>query len=313
MGGDHETSFRAMGCDVRILVGRGRPGSAAPAEAGAAQRAFVEDLDARLSRFRAGSELSRLNRDPREEVPASPLLCAAVGAGLWAARTTGGLLDPTLVEQLERAGYAASREGAARAPLRTALRCAPPRRPAAPRPGARWREVEVEHVAGLVKRPPGVRIDTGGTGKGLAADAVARRLARLDRFARFAVDCGGDIAVGGAGALERPYEIGVRHPFTGEAAHTLAITRGGVATSGIDARIWRRDDGRFAHHLLDPSTGEPAWTGLVCVTAVASSALEAETASKQALLSGPEGARRLLAQRGGVLVHDDGEVEVVGR
>ena len=28
-------------------------------------------------------------------------------------------------------------------------------------------------------------------------------------------------------------------------------------------------DGRFAHHLIDPSTGEPAWTGLVAVTAVA--------------------------------------------
>src|SRR3954447_15486619 len=127
MGGDHETSFRAMGCEVRVLIGHGRPGSPTAAEAGAAQRAFVEELDARLSRFRTGSELSRLNHDPRSQVPASPLLCAAVGAGLWAARTTGGLLDPTLVEQLERAGYAASRDGAARAPLRAALCCAPPR------------------------------------------------------------------------------------------------------------------------------------------------------------------------------------------
>jgi thiamine biosynthesis lipoprotein len=77
-------------------------------------------------------------------------------------------------------------------------------------------------------------------------------------------------------------------------------------------RIWRRPDGGFAHHLLDPSTGEPAWTGLIGVTALGGSALEAETLSKLALLSGPDAARRVLAEYGGVIVHDSGEVEAVG-
>ena len=90
------------------------------------------------------------------------------------------------------------------------------------------------------------------------------------------------------------------------------MARGGVATSGLDVRVWRRPDGRFAHHLLDPSTGEPAWTGLVGATAVAATALEAETLAKAALLSGPERARELLAGRGGLLVHDSGETELVG-
>jgi thiamine biosynthesis lipoprotein len=84
-----------------------------------------------------------------------------------------------------------------------------------------------------------------------------------------------------------------------------------VATSGLNVRLWRRADGTYAHHLIDPSTGEPAWTGLIGATAVAGSALEAETLSKLALLSGPDGARRVLAGRGGVLFHDDGAVEVV--
>ena len=80
----------------------------------------------------------------------------------------------------------------------------------------------------------------------------------------------------------------------------------------MDTRIWRRDDGGFAHHLLDPSTGEPAWTGLVGVTALGRDALEAETLSKAALLSGPESARPLLAERGGMLVDETGSVELVG-
>jgi len=84
-----------------------------------------------------------------------------------------------------------------------------------------------------------------------------------------------------------------------------------VATSGVSSRLWRREDGTYGHHLLDPSTGEPAWTGLVAATAVAGSALDAEVLAKTAVLSGPVAARRLLARRGGVLQHDDGRVEVV--
>jgi FAD:protein FMN transferase len=105
----------------------------------------------------------------------------------------------------------------------------------------------------------------------------------------------------------------VRHPLTGEVAHRLHVKSGGVATSGIDARLWEGQEGGFAHHLIDPSTRAPAWTGLVAATALAPSAGEAEALAKTALLSGPAAGRALLGTRwGGVLVHDDGAVEPVG-
>jgi thiamine biosynthesis lipoprotein len=108
-----------------------------------------------------------------------------------------------------------------------------------------------------------------------------------------------------------PWEVAVRDARTGGEAHRLRLAGGGVATSGIDARVWRLPDGRFAHHVLDPRTGEPAWTGLVAATAVADTALEAEVLAKTALLAGPAGARRVLHRRGGVLQHDSGRVEAV--
>ena len=131
-------------------------------------------------------------------------------------------------------------------------------------------------------------------------------------YSRFVVDCGGDIAVGGIGAQLEPYEIAVEHPVTGASVGTLQLTRGGVATSGLNVRIWRNEDGSFAHHLLDPSTGRPAWTGVVGATALGTTALEAETLSKMALLLGPVGARRVLAEHGGLIVHDHGDVEPIG-
>jgi thiamine biosynthesis lipoprotein len=242
-------------------------------------------------------------------VPASDLLRAAVAAGIWAAERSGGLVDPTLVGALERAGYATSRADLAPASLAEALAAAPPRRPARPSAAGRWRDVFVDDASGVIVRPRGVRLDTGGTGKGLCADAVAHR---LSGYTRFVVDCGGDIAVGGVGAQLDPYAIEVEHPLTGASIGHVRVGRGGVATSGLNVRIWRTADGGFAHHLLDPSTGRPVWTGLIGVTALGASALEAETLSKLALLLGPDGAREVLAERGGILVHDDSSVEVSG-
>jgi thiamine biosynthesis lipoprotein ApbE len=48
------------------------------------------------------------------------------------------------------------------------------------------------------------------------------------------------------------------------------------------------------------------------VTALAPTAVEAEALAKTALLSGPEGALRILAPHGGAAFHEDGRVERIG-
>lgn len=306
---EHDVIFDAMGSHVRLLIGEPGPGMApAPAVAEQARQLIVE-FDATLSRFKPESELCALNANPRECVPASELLRTAVKAGLEAAQRSGGLVDPTLVGEIETAGYVASRAGVPGAPLGAALAEAPARRPARPSPAQQWRRIEVDDAAGTITRPPGLRFDTGGAGKGLAADLVAQR---LRGYSRFIVDCGGDIRIGGADALISPYEIFVEHPLSGERAFVLKLGFGAVATSGLNVRIWRDEDGLYSHHLLDSATGEPAWTGLIGATALGDTAVEAETFAKAALLSGPEDGRTVLAERGGLLVHDSGRIETVG-
>jgi thiamine biosynthesis lipoprotein len=306
---DHDLIFNAMGCEVRLLIGDPLPGSPPAWEAAKRERLFIEDFDAALSRFNPGSDLTALNEDPRETVPASPLLRQAVHAGLWAAERSGGLVDPTLGGAIVAAGYVESRAGVAPEPLADALASAPERRPARPRQEAEWRRFTIDEELGTIRRPPGVAFDTGGSGKGLAADLVA---AHLRGYSRFVVDCGGDVRVGGFGSTLDPVPVHARHPIDDEPAAIFDVSAGGIATSGLDIRLWRREDGGFAHHLLDPSTGSPAWTGLVGVTAMGRTALEAETLSKAALLSGPHRGRELLSEHGGMLVHDDGHVEIAG-
>ena len=268
----------------------------------AARRAarWLERIHAGLTRFEPGSELSRLNADARSAVPASPLLLALARAVGLAGELSGGLVDATRLSALEAAGYARSREPAPPDALAAALARAPTTAPARPDPEGRWRLVTTD-ASGRVRRPPGVRLDGGGLVKGLAADLLAGDLAR---HGAYAVDCGGDLRVGGA-----PRRLLVADPFGGEPVHELTLAQA-AATSGIGRRAWRDGGGRPAHHLVDPATGRPAWTGVVQATALAPTALEAEIRAKAALLSGPDRARDWLPD-GGVLVGEDGGFEVV--
>jgi thiamine biosynthesis lipoprotein len=267
---------------------------------------FLRLLHRKLTRFDRDSELSAMNADPRPNVLVSPTLSSAVSAALWAARRSEGLVDPTLVAELEAVGYARSRADLPPVSIEDAVAAAPQRGPANPWSRSRWREISLNSETGVVSRPSGVRVDTGGTGKGLAADLGAARLAG---YSTFCVDAGGDLRIGGEQPAER--QVRINHPLHDEPAHEFELARGAVATSGISTRLWRNGHG-FAHHLLDPSTGKPAWTGLIQATSLGSTALEAETLAKMAFLSGPERAKEILAERGGVIVLDDGSVELIG-
>jgi FAD:protein FMN transferase len=293
-----------FGTEVRILVGAATPRRAPGNQVAAVA---VEQLLRRhhvlLTRFDPNSELSRLNADPREEVPISGVLAGGLRAALYAAELTDGLVDPGLLDELERAGYASSRVGVEPADLSEALLQAPARCAARPRQGAEWQEVAVAERS--VRRPPGMRFDLGGSAKGHAADSAA---ARLGGYESFAVDVGGDIVVGGnAGA---PRVVVVEHPL-GQHDLSFRIGSGAIATSGLARRIWRTRNG-FAHHLIDPATGKPAWTGVVQATAVAPTAVQAEALAKAALLSGADAGLELLKRGGGVLVLDDGTVRLAG-
>jgi thiamine biosynthesis lipoprotein len=255
----------------------------------------------RFSRFEPGSELSRVNADPRARVRVTSTMAQLAAAAVSAAAETDGLVDSTLVSEIEDAGYAADLDGSL--PTSEAFRLAPVRRPATPASDKWWRNVTVEGQTLI--RPPGLRLDSGGLGKGLFADLASELLAGQDSYA---VDSGGDLRLGGTAGMRR--KVDVASPFDSTVLHSFELSDGGVATSGIGKRSWLGPDGAPAHHLLDPGTGRPAFTGVVQATALAPTALAAETLAKAALLSGPAGARRWLPH-GGVLVFEDGSHELV--
>jgi len=244
-------SFRSMGCVV--LVAGARPAALATIEHLFAER------DARFSRFRPDSEIRRVNVAPGEVVSASPEFLRTLRAALAAARTTDGLVDPTLGAAIEAAGYDAD------------LVALPADGPLAPAPPpADWRSIRTG--ARLLVRPAGTRLDLNGVVKALAVDDAA---ALLDTPGF--VSAGGDIAVRG-----EPVVVGL--PGGG----TVTLEHGGMATSGTGTRRWLRG-GKPQHHLIDPVTRRPSASPWTAVTAVGRDCLAADVAAKAGFLLGANG------------------------
>ncbi len=303
MSAEAQRRFACFGGIVTVHVRGTAEGRDAEDAAGEAEERLLEAHD-RLSRFLPDSELCRLNADARETVPVTPLLLEVADAAQRAGLLSQGLVDATLVGDIERAGYRESLVEDRDRPPPGRLPASDSRQPASAGPDCGWSRIAVDRESCSVTRPPGVEIDSGGIAKGLLADLVGET---LSEYQDYAVDCCGDVRVGGTSG--RPRRALVADPAGGEPLHELSVLDGGVATSGIARRSWIGEDGVRAHHLLDPATGRPAYTGVVQATALAPTAFLAEVYSKYALLCGPEHAGEHLPH-GGVLVFEDGGVAV---
>ena len=282
-----ETSFTAMGTDVRILVPEHTPAGAVDGA-----RSLFMRHDAVLSRFRASSELTALNGSAGAAFTASPLLFASVRAALAAARATEGAYDPGMGAQIAALGYDRSFAEIGR----TVPACD------ATMPGGDWRRVVVDQDARTITLPVGMRIDLGGIAKGRAVDA-AFALLRDAGVTTMMVSAGGDLRVAGRPPVGPHWGITV--PEAGD--RVIALQRGALATSSTSGRRWRAGDTEH-HHLIDPATGLPAARGVRAVTVAARSCAQAEVAAKAALVLGPIAGADLLTRLGvaALIVPDHG-------
>ncbi|MFE7856887.1 FAD:protein FMN transferase [Streptomyces sp. NPDC057403] len=268
-----EVVFPALGTTAVLLV-------ADPRKAGVAEgvlRDEVAAIDLACSRFRADSEISRVNLAAGSPVRVGPRFAEAVEAGLRAAELTGGAVDPTVGRAVIALGYdrtfASVRPEDAR-PL-------PVFRPA---PG--WRRIAWDPRTSVLRLPPHTSLDLGATAKALAADRAARRAAAAAGCG-VVVNLGGDLAVAGP-APEGGWRIALAddhsRPRPGRDP-VVTVTAGALATSGVRVRTWRRG-GRTVHHIVDPATGEPAAAVWRTVTVAAATCVDANAASTAAIVRG---------------------------
>lgn len=240
----------------------------------------LADIDRAASRFRDDSDLARVNAADGRPVTVGDLLIEALDAALDAAWATGGRVDPTVGAALIELGYDRDFEAMLADPRASG--------PISVRrtPGAR--AIEIDHATRAVRVERGVKLDLGATAKALAADRAAARAAGCADTGVL-VNLGGDIAVCGPvpgdGWLVRVTDDHAAPPDS--PGQTIALARGGLATSSTTVRRWLRA-GRAMHHIIDPRTGAPARSRWTTVSVAAPSCVRANTAATAALIMDDE-------------------------
>jgi len=245
--------------------------------------AEVQRIEAKYSRYRTDSVVSRVNAAAGGPPVAIDDETRALLAFADAAyRNSDGLFDATS-GVLRRAWDF----HVARVPTEAELR------PHLARIG--WSRVELD-VTGVRLPEAGMELDFGGFGKEYAVDrAVAVLLAHGATSAM--VNLAGDLAITGAQPGGAPWRVGVRHPRRDEAViATLPVASGALATSGDYERFIEVGGERHCH-VLDPRTGRSA-RGFQSVTVLAPSCLVAGSATTIAMLKGATAGREWLEMLG---------------
>ena len=267
-------SFRAMASPCRIV--------APTRELAEYGRELVRLLERAWSRFDPDSEVSRLNAATGTLAIVSEVTYELVSLAHQASLATNGAFDPLMLDQLVALGYDRTWDAIVEDP-----------RPLPESSPAGRACIELFPEISAVCLPAGSHFDPGGIGKGLAGDMVAAAL--LEAGAESVqIELGGDVRVAGpewSGDSWRVVVDDSDHETASPA--TITLSQGGVATSTVLRRRWRRG-GVDVHHLIDPRTGLSASTDLDAVTVAAPTLWWAEVMAKVALIGGSEHARIML-------------------
>jgi len=110
----------------------------------------------------------------------------------------------------------------------------------------------------------GTRIGLGGIAKGYAVSKAVKTLRAMNVKGAI-VACAGDIQVIGNN-YGKPWRAGIRDPRGNSVIGSLDMYDGEAVSTSGDYERFRILNGKRYHHIIDPSTGYPADSGLISVT-----------------------------------------------
>jgi thiamine biosynthesis lipoprotein len=257
----------SMGSELRLSAWTTDMGTDA---AFAAVFAEFDRLEALMSVWKEGSDVQRLNAAAGDHpVPVSGDTIAVLREARQISEWTGGKFDVTFgaLSDLWRFDHDQDNRVPDMNEVRRRL------------PLIDYRALRIDDPPGTAfLTRAGMRAHLGGIGKGFAVDSAAAIL-RARGFHDFMIQAGGDMYIAGK-KDGRPWRLGIQDP-RGPGGSTFAaidLSDTTFSTSGDYERFFIKDGIRY-HHIIDPTTGEPA-RGCRSSTVLADRAVVADGLSK---------------------------------
>jgi thiamine biosynthesis lipoprotein len=140
----------------------------------------------------------------------------------------------------------------------------------------------------------GIEIDLGAIAKGYIADKVKEYL--MNNGVKSAIiNLGGNLLCVGDKPDHTPFYIGIQKPYAdrNETIATMEISDQSVVSSGVYERFFELD-GKFYHHILNPTTGYPYDNGLISVTIISPKSVDGDGLSTSCFALGLEKGLQLI-------------------
>ena len=175
-----------------------------------------------------------------------------------------------------------------------------------------YTQIQYDAATGVVTLPEGMEIDLGSVAKGYAGQLAAQML-RNSGVESALLNLGGNVQTVGAKPDGSPWQIGIKDPQGEDAMMVLSVEDQAVVTSGGYERYFEQD-GQTYWHVMDPSTGHPADSGLISVTIVGDEGVVCDGLSTALFVMGKKEAleywKKHSEEFDAILVTKDGEITV---
>ena len=276
----HALTGQTMGTtwSVKLVA---QPAADVPGLTAMVQRA-LDAVVSEMSPWEPLSDLSRYNRAPAGSWTTLPSgMASVVRRAIAMATVTDGAFDPTLGALTDLWGFG-PRPFSGQPPSREAV--------AAGRETGGWTRLALDGDA--LFQPGGLRLDLNGIAKGFGVDQAAAALGRAG-VKSYLVEVGGELRGTGAKPDGQPWWVELeRAPAMSVAANdtletVVALHDLSVATSGDYRRFFDHDGRRYAH-TLDPASGAPSDQGMVSVTVLAETCMNADAWATALTVMGPD-------------------------
>ncbi len=278
----------AMGTRFECTLAPPQPGMQVEELSHLADEAFsvIDTIERRISNWRADSETALVNRRAAEEAVAvsSPLIDLLLEAKRIHG-DTGAAFDVTVGPLLDLWGFY-TREG--HLPTDDEIKAALAK--------VGLEKVAVDEHAQTVRfAVPGMRLDFGGIGKGLALERAANVLRSLGVTSALLNSGTSTVEAIGAPPGMAGWTIRIRNAYNNEGEHIaeVRISNESLSTSSSTENFLELDGKRYGH-ILDPKTGWPV-SGLLSATVIGPGGMETDALSTAFFVMGEEKVRAYCA------------------
>ncbi len=243
------------------------------------------------------SEIYQANHSGGQPVTVSEETAEIISFALEMAQRTGGALDPTIYPVLTAWGFTTdSKQVPSQQQIAQLLE------------QVGYDRIQINGSELTV--PDGMELDLGAVGKGYTADLVTEIL-RRHGVSSALISLGGNIQAIGSRPDGSDWRLGIRAPWESGNLGVLTVSDAAVVTSGGYENYFDDEQGNIYWHILDPSTGYPADSGLQSVTIVGKEGKMCDALSTALFVMGAQSAEQYWRENGGfemLLVTDSGEI-----